>query len=260
MPQAWRDRIVAAAICRRWVDPFGGSLALPLEIRPHSAVIGDVNHDLINFWSWVKSGRFRFPRELEQPGEAIYYKRRAEFNGLSEPDRRSSLRAAQLFYYLNHAGYNGLIRYNKDSGFNVSWGGDRNPSWRHTLPEFADPMAHWKLQSGHYSQILRRLDPSDFLFLDPPYVAEPDAEDKPFGGYWITRFDWPEQIDLARMAGKHQGPIVACNTWEPRIIKLYEDQGFEIHQIMMPRSISCDGKTRGKKPEMLAIKNMGEIK
>jgi len=58
--------------------------------------------------------------------EKLFYQHRVRFNELINRGEWKTSEAAQLFYYLNRTGFNGLCRFNQGGEFNVPFG-------RHTL-------------------------------------------------------------------------------------------------------------------------------
>ena len=105
---------------RRLVEPFAGGLAVALGLMPERALLNDINPHLINFYLWLKRGlhprlEMRYDREL-------YYAYRARFNRLIAEGKADTQEAAELFYYLNRTGYNGLCRFNRKGEFNVPFG------------------------------------------------------------------------------------------------------------------------------------------
>lgn len=92
---------------RRLVEPFVGGLAVALGLIPDKALLNDINSHLINFYIWLKKGlhpmlEMKYDRDL-------YYTYRSRFNQLIIEGRSNTQEAAELFYYLNRTGYNGLV-------------------------------------------------------------------------------------------------------------------------------------------------------
>ena len=82
---------------RRYVDPFCGGLAIPLGLRPKTALLNDINPHLINFYVTLQRGlnvNIRMKND-----EASFYVQRTRFNELVRRRRWQSAEAAQLFYY-----------------------------------------------------------------------------------------------------------------------------------------------------------------
>jgi DNA adenine methylase len=92
------------------------------------------------------------------------------------------------------------------------------------------------------------LEPSDFVYADPPYDVE-------FTQYSKGGFGWDEQERAAKWLAKHKGPVVLSNQATPRIVKLYRDLKFDLKFLKAPRRISCTGD-RTPAREVLALRNL----
>ncbi len=227
---------------RRLVEPFCGALAVALALMPESALLNDVNLHLINFFRWLREGlQLSIPLRNDK---VLYYAHRRRFNDLIAGGQAESWEAAELFYYLNRTGYNGLCRFNKRGEFNVPFGRYRSVSYRHDFPVYCEAFAGWEFAAGDFEAL--KLAPDDFVYADPPY-------DVPFRQYAKDGFRWEDQVRLARWLARHSGPVVASNQATERIVALYRDFGFTLRFLAGPRRISCTGD-RTPAREMLALK------
>ncbi|NLJ81383.1 MAG: Dam family site-specific DNA-(adenine-N6)-methyltransferase [Firmicutes bacterium] len=230
---------------RRLVEPFCGGLAICLGLRPEKALLNDINQHLINFYHWLQKGlvvSLKFKNK-----EDAYYRCRDLFNDLiSTAQGAAGSEAAQLFYYLNRTGYNGLCRFNKKGQFNVPFGRYKRINYARDFLEYQAAVADWEFVSGDFAGL--KIGPSDFIYADPPYDVE-------FTQYAQDDFLWEDQIRLARWLAAHPGPVIASNQATDRIIKLYKGLGFSIDFLKGPRRISCTGD-RGPALEILAVKGI----
>ena len=106
---------------RRLVEPFCGGLAVALGLVPERALLNDINAPLMNFYAWLKKGLSNARLDMRNDPDA-YYAHRERFNALLMSGRGRNKEAAELFYYLNRTGYNGLCRFNGKGEFNVPFG------------------------------------------------------------------------------------------------------------------------------------------
>lgn len=230
---------------RRLVEPFVGGMAVALGLRPEQALLQDVNPHLVNLYRWLQRGLV--PKMEMRNEEKFYYERRDDFNALVEAEEFDTQIGAELFYYLNRTCFNGLCRFNSSGKFNVPFGKYKKINYRTDFSEYVAALAGWQLACCGFetTSSMRR---EDFIYLDPPYDCD-------FVDYSTDGFLWEQQVELAELYAKHEGPVVASNACTARVLNLYDRLGFEIHLIAAPRRISANG-SRDAVLEMLAIKNL----
>lgn len=229
---------------RRLVEPFCGGLAVTLGLNPETAVLNDVNPNVINLYRWLKRGL-----DVTVPMEntsVAYYAARVRFNQLLQIGESDSAEAATLFYYLNRTGYNGLCRFNNQGGFNVPFGRYKKIDYRSNFSEYKPIFARFEFTNTDFAKLPLRDD--DFVYADPPYDVE-------FTQYSKGGFGWEEQQRAAEWLAKHPGPVVLSNQWTDRIVKLYKSLGFKVSPLKAPRLISCTGDRTPAK-EVLATRNL----
>jgi DNA adenine methylase len=230
---------------RRLVEPLGGGLAITLGLMPERAWVNDINPHLINFYEWVRRG-LTIPFTEEDHNPETYYRNRDRFNELIRTGRADTHEAAQLFYYLNRTGYNGLCRFNGSGEFNVPFGKYRRVVYERNFERYCEAFRRWEFTHLDFKEM--NFDPSDFIYADPPYDVE-------FTKYSKEDFSWSDQECLAARLAEHRGPVVLSNQATPRIINLYEKHKFHIRKIHGPRRISCNGD-RTPAVEVLATRNL----
>ncbi len=229
---------------RRLVEPFCGGLAITLGLKPGRALLNDINPHAVNFYRWLKRGlRIGLPMRNEA---TLYYEHRARFNQLIALERDDSAEAAELFYYLNRTGYNGLCRFNADGFFNVPFGRHHRINYRRDFSAYRREFAGWNFRRGDFARL--RLAADDFIYADPPYDVE-------FTHYAKEGFGWSDQVRLARWLARHPGPVALSNQATDRIVELYRALGFHLTVLSAPRMINCTGD---RKPalEVLAVKGV----
>jgi DNA adenine methylase len=227
---------------RRYVEPFCGGLAVALGLQPERALLNDINPHLINFYRHLQLGMQIQIKMRNQ--EQSYYTYRFRFNRLIQNGRSASREAAELFYYLNRTGYNGLCRFNKSGDFNVPFGTYETINYVSDFTEYAETFKQWKFTNVDVEEL--ELEPGDFVYADPPYDVE-------FTSYSSGGFSWTDQERTAQLLAQHHGPVVISNQATPRIVELYEDLGFELSYLAGPRRISCTGDRTAAR-EVLALK------
>ncbi|MBI4356452.1 MAG: Dam family site-specific DNA-(adenine-N6)-methyltransferase [Gammaproteobacteria bacterium] len=230
--------------CPRLVEPFCGGIAVALGLASPSALLNDKNIHCINFFRFIQKGTpFTLPMKNDK---ALFYRHRARFNALITAGAEETKEAAELFYYLNRTGYNGLCRFNQKGGFNVPFGRHlRGIAYWRDFSGYSALMKCWKFTANNFFEVPLRS--TDFVYADPPY-------DVPFTTYTAFGFNWSDQVRLVEWLAHHKGPIVLSNQATERILKLYQEAGYQLHYLKGPRRISCTGD-RTSALEVLALKN-----
>jgi DNA adenine methylase len=229
---------------RRLVEPFCGGLAVALGLMPESALLNDINPHLINFFRWVSKG-LEIEIDMRNDKE-LYYAHRTRFNQLIEQGLAGTKEAAELFYYLNRTGYNGLCRFNKKGRFNVPFGSYKTINYIRNFSPYRRLFSNWEFMCADFQGIPLR--PDDFVYADPPYDVE-------FTQYSKEGFSWEDQVRLAQWLADHPGPVILSNQATNRIVRLYTDLGFSITYLYAPRMINCTGD-RSRAKEVLAVKGV----
>lgn len=230
---------------RLWAEPFVGGLGATLSVMPERAVVGDVNPHLINFYRWLQRGlQVKIP--LENSHET-YYRHRERFNELIRKGAAQTKEAAELFYYLNRTGFNGLCRFNRKGEFNVPFGRYGRIGYVQDFRPYRDILSGWRFVQADFRSLLSEVPKQAFIYADPPYDVE-------FTEYNAGGFGWADQVELAERLAQHPGPVVLSNQATPRVVELYEGLGFQIRLLEAPRRIACNGD-RTPAMEVLACKH-----
>lgn len=226
------------------VEPFCGGLSVSLGLKPHAALLNDVNPALINFYQQIQKGLI-LDIELEND-ETLYYQHRELFNLLNMGNREQK-KSAELFYYLNRTGYNGLCRFNKSGGYNVPFGRYNTINYKNNFLDYQKQLNKWVFSQKDFQE-LELLD-NDFIYADPPYDVQ-------FRQYSQQGFSWDDQERLAEYLSKHKGPVVLSNQATGKVKKLYKSLGFKLHYLDAPRRISCKPSGRHEVKEVLALRGI----
>jgi len=178
----------------RYIEPFAGSACSFFALQPKSAILGDLNKELIQTYmalrrdaSLVLECFKRFPRSKEE-----YYKVRA-----LSPSTLSSAEVAARFLYLNRYCFNGLYRTNLEGGFNVPYGPPKKDllNFEQDVVAAAAILKSATLLTADFEETLRYVRKGDFVYLDPPYMVQ---RRRVFREYLPRPFC---ASDLARLSG-----------------------------------------------------------
>ena len=177
----------------RYIEPFCGSAALFFKVEPNSAILSDLNSDLIQFYKHCRTRR----RAVWNIATAIPFEERTYYNIRQEYNEIvPSVRKSALFYYLNRACFNGIYRTNKSGGFNVPFSGKKILGF----PEYSDfenrcnSLNSVEFLSLDFEKlIIENVKKNDFVFMDPPYAT---SKKRTFAEYDKGSF---EGSDLERL-------------------------------------------------------------
>lgn len=229
---------------RPFVEPFCGGLAVALALVPEQAFLNDINPHLVNFYRWLQAG-LMIGIVMENDSD-LYYEHRRRFNELLARGEESTQEAAELFYYLNRTGYNGLCRFNRSGEFNVPYGRYARINYVRDFSSYRRQLSKWDFSTVDFEGLT--LDPDAFVYADPPYDVD-------FTQYAREDFSWADQVRLVRWLGAHRGPVVLSNEATDRIVELYMGAGFTLEFVDGPRRISCTGD-RTPSREVLATRGL----
>jgi len=238
------QQLLKKVSCTRLVEPFSGGLSVSLGLLPEQALLNDRNPHVINFYNQVKDGlTIDIPMRNDR---AHYYRLRDEFNQLIADNRFAGRRGAELFYYLNRTGYNGLVRFNKSGLFNVPFGAHKTIDYRRDFSEYGPVMRDWEFRCGDFGDLDIR--DGDVIYADPPFDVE-------FRAYATGGFGWEDQVRLVEWLADLSCPVIISNQATKRIVALYKQHGYKLKYVQAPRMISCNGD-RTPAREVVAIRNL----
>lgn len=183
---------LAPAKFQRYVEPFCGSLCLYVALKPASALVGDINEELVNFYRMIawRPKAVASATHLLANDEATYYELRR-----SDPRTMGAQERAVRFLYLNRFCFNGVYRTNHQGAFNVARGkhmGSIPPVQE--LVDFGRLMRRATVRRCDFEELVDAAQHQDFIYLDPPYAGR-GVRDR--GEYGIGAF---KETDLDRLS------------------------------------------------------------
>ena len=242
---------------RTYHEIFFGGGALFFYIEPKKGTINDVNQKLMNFYNVVKNN----PKKLISLAEGYqkyakdekkYYLLRDEFNYNNNGD----IKSAALFLYFNRASYNGLYRVNSKGYFNVPFGRHKNPKIVNDsrIMNAHNLLKNIKIYCNDFEYILDIVKEGDVCYLDPPYYQS-NMTNK-FTNYSKNGFTFDDHIrlkDVCVELNKIGVSFILSNSNAPRIVNLYEQEGFQIINAKKKWMISCNAESRKEVNEIIVI-------
>lgn len=214
-----------------------------------SAVLSDLNEELINCYQAVKSNVERLIEELaKHRNEKNYFLRVRKL----QPWQLDQIQRAARLIFLNKTCFNGLYRVNQRGEFNVPFGRYENPR---ICDETGLRAASKALQDADvlcrdFRFLLYRAQPGDFVYFDPPY--NPVSSTASFTSYSEAPFGDREQRGLREVfraldaRGCH---LMLSNSDTKYIRDLYRH--FHVESVLASRAINCRGDKRGKISELI---------
>jgi DNA adenine methylase len=177
----WIKSIVPNNFTGTWIEPFMGTGAVAFNVAPHRAILCDTNPHLINFYSSITNGEINsdVTREyLVREGELLLTKGEDHYYFIR--DRFNAEHAPLDFLFLNRAGFNGMIRFNKKGGFNIPF--CRKPQrfaqayvtkicnqvdWVGKIIKTKD----FVFKCQDFNKTISEASASDIVYCDPPYIG-----------------------------------------------------------------------------------------
>jgi DNA adenine methylase len=176
----WLKRLVPVDFDGVWIEPFMGTGVVAFNLAPQQAVLCDTNPHLINFYNAINEGEI-IPEvvrdflnnegaKLLEKGESYYYEVRARFNQEHKP---------LDFLFLNRAGFNGMIRFNKHGAFNIPF--CRKPqrfaqAYVTKIVNQVDYVAKlfkhkdFVFKCQDFEKTIQAGTEADIIYCDPPYI------------------------------------------------------------------------------------------
>ena len=176
----WIKSIIPSNFDGAWIEPFMGTGAVAFNVAPRRAILCDTNPHLVNFYSGISSGEITpevVKEYLEREGAMLLSK--CEDHYYFVRDRFNSQHSPLDFLFLNRAGFNGMIRFNRKGGFNIPF--CRKPqrfaqsyitkiinqvSWVRKLIQ----MKEITFKCQNFNKTIEEASSSDIIYCDPPYI------------------------------------------------------------------------------------------
>ncbi|MEH2323597.1 MAG: DNA adenine methylase [Nostoc sp.] len=237
---------------KNYYEPFLGGGAVFFYLQPSTAILTDINAELINTYCCVRDRVDELISLLKEHkirhDKDYYYSIRNHSGG-------TDLEKAARIIYLNKTCFNGLYRVNSQGKFNVPLGRYQNPNIcsEVLLKTASAALFHAEIKQADFTEVLNHATSSDdFVFFDPPY--HPISDTSYFTAYSQNCFSKKDQEVLrdtcAELASRGV-KVMVCNSDSEFIKKIYTDINFETYRIKAARSINSNIKNRGMIYELL---------
>ncbi|MBI5479199.1 MAG: Dam family site-specific DNA-(adenine-N6)-methyltransferase [Deltaproteobacteria bacterium] len=233
-----------------YYEPMVGAGTVFFALRPHRAVLGDVNAELITCYQVIRDQVELLVRVLARHRNTYEHFLRVRAQA---PEDLDPVARTARFIYLNKTCYNGLYRVNSHGRFNVPYGHnpEANCCDRETLRRLSAQLQGVTLRGGDYRATLAAATARDLVYLDPPYYA-PRRQGTNGSHYQPEAFDAQAHRELADVVhdldrrGCH---VMVSNADAPAVRRLYA--GFDLESLRVRRPIHWSPDRRDGHRELL---------
>ncbi len=233
----------------RYIEAFCGSASLFFHIKPSSALLVDINAELMDCYEVVREDPAAVVELLQQypVDQEFYYQLRAADELVLDPVER-----AARFIYLNRFCFNGLYRTNANGRFNVPYGAGRTgavPSLE-VLREASETLSNSELIHCDFELALSgEIKQGDFIYVDPPYAKRNHSLDFQYGPDEFGVGDLNRLFDLLEMAHDAGAFFVLSYADCDDVEEFSEKWGG--YTVEVQRSIAADTSCRERTREVL---------
>lgn len=177
----WIKSIVPDNFEGRWIEPFMGTGVVAFNIAPKHALLCDTNPHLVNFYNEVKAGKITAAivrKFLEEEGAKLLEKEDVHYYNIRE--RFNNEHSPLDFLFLNRAGFNGMIRFNRKGGFNIPFCKKPNRFAKSYVTKIVnqvdaiEKIIKYKditFNCQSFEKTINEASESCFIYCDPPYIG-----------------------------------------------------------------------------------------
>ena len=233
----------------RYIEPFLGSGAVFFSMQPKSALISDLNPELINLYETIRDEPKRLERKLKEHQRRhcvdYYYEMRS-----LQP--RNNVTTAARTLYLNRTCWNGLYRVNLKGEFNVPKGTkDTVVLLTDNFVKVSEALHAAEIKCQDFEATIDSAGDGDFLFVDPPYTVA--HNNNGFIKYNQNLFKWEDQLrlrDSLERAVVRGAYVLVTNAAHKSVIDIYHN----FNQVVIDRAgvIAGAASARGNFQELVA--------
>jgi DNA adenine methylase len=248
------DQLPRPASYRRYIEPFLGGGAVFFHLSPETALLSDVNAELIHLYSVLRDEPVGLMDEMRRHharhSREYYYEVRA-----STPSD-SIMRAARTLY-LNRTCWNGLYRVNRNGSFNVPMGTKTSVVFEDDdFEAISSRLKVADIRCCDFAETISEAKEGDFLFVDPPYTVQHNLNG--FIKYNENIFSWEDQARLRNAIASAIGlgvSVVLTNADHESVRDLYAGL-CEYRAISRQSILAGEAARRGPTTEALFVANI----
>lgn len=238
---------------QRYIEPFLGSGAVYFHLRPRTAVLADVNGELIHLYRTIRDNWAPFGVAMEQHQRQHC---REHYYAVRSSVPSDDIARAARFLYLNRTCWNGLYRVNRKGNFNVPIGTKSTVLFSDDdFESIATVLAKAELISSDFEPVIERAKAGDLVFVDPPYTVRHNLNG--FLKYNESIFSWADQVrlsDCVKAAVKRGAAVIVTNANHECVVDLYKD-AFAYRELTRASVLAASSARRGLTTEAIFFAN-----
>lgn len=169
----------------RWIEPFFGTGVVGFNSPLRGThLVGDTNPHIINFYRAIQQGEISFYSmrayleresrllaESDDGGYAYFREVRERFNREHNP---------YDFIFLSRAGFNGMMRFNRQGDWNVPFCKKANRFSPAYITKICNQIHNiynlmkekeWEFNNVPFTETIKRAEAGDIIYCDPPYYG-----------------------------------------------------------------------------------------
>lgn len=176
----WIKSIVPHAFEGVWIEPFMGTGVVAFNLAPSRALLCDTNPHLVNFYQAIADGNVtpeRVRQYLNQEGAKLLEKGPSHFYTVR--DRFNKEYRPLDFLFINRAGFNGMIRFNRQGKSNTPFCRKPQRFAQAYVTKIVHQVSHvsqlfkakkFMFRCQPFEQTISQGAPDDIIYCDPPYI------------------------------------------------------------------------------------------
>lgn len=234
----------------RYIEPFCGSARLFFARNPSSAVLADINEELILTLRQVQVAPELVVRQVRQwrCDRRTYELLRSKLPRELAPSTR-----AARFIFLNQLCFNGLYRENSSGRFNVPFatGARIRADLDDVLLLASRQLSGVQFLAQDFAKTLALADKADFIYLDPPYVSEGGRRFAEYNAVGFSDHDL-DRLELGLLEAERRGALFMLSYADGRWVRaLARRHGWRISHTSVRRSIAGFVRHRSSAAEVV---------